>query len=138
MLADDELGASREASSGALPESYREAFAAIARDSNNQLVVLEREGAVAGFLQLTFIPCLTHQGGTRALIEGVRVRSDLRGQGVGADLISHVVELARKHGCRLVQLTTNKRRSDSIRFYEQLGFQATHEGFKLDLDAPAA
>lgn len=138
MLADDELGASRESPLEALPRSYYEAFAAIDRDPNNELLVLEREGAVAAFLQLTFIPCLTHQGGSRALIEGVRVRSDLRGQGVGAKLLAHAIELSRAHGCRLVQLTTNKKRSESIRFYEQLGFQATHEGFKLDLDVPAA
>ena len=131
MLADDELGAMRENATSPLPASYHRAFDAIESDPNNQILIAEAEGRIAGFLQLTFIPYLTYQGRWRALIEGVRVRSDLRGAGVGAALIEHAVDRARDHPCHLVQLTTDKRRPAALRFYERLGFRSTHEGMKL-------
>ena len=85
-------------------------------------------------LQLTFIPYLTHQGTWRALIEGVRVHKDCRGQGVGRAMFEWAIERARQRGCRMVQLTTAKTRPDALRFYQQLGFVASHEGMKLHLD----
>src|SRR5262245_53593690 len=133
MLADDPLGAARERYATPLPETYARAFRAIDSDPNNELVVAEQGGRVVGVLQLTFIPSLTYQGGWRALVEGVRVDARLRAQGVGRALVLWVIDRARERGCYLVQLTTDKSRPDARRFYERLGFVASHEGMKLSL-----
>ena len=133
LLADDPLGAEREADVVPLPDSYHVAFDAIEADANQELVVVEADGRVIAVLQLTFIPQLTYQGGWRALIEGVRVAADRRSGGIGRRLIRWCIERARQRGCRMVQLTSNKSRADAIRFYESLGFVASHEGFKLHL-----
>lgn len=135
LLADDPLGAQRERYEQPLPAEYYRAFEAIETDPNNELIVAERDGDVVGVLQLTFIPYLTHQGSWRALIEGVRVSSALRGQGLGRSLLQWAIARARERGCRIVQLTTDRTRPDALRFYESLGFRATHEGLKLDLSA---
>jgi GNAT superfamily N-acetyltransferase len=131
MLADDPLGAKRERQETPLPESYVQAFRAIDADANNELVVACRDNEVVGVLQLTFIPYLTYQGGRRALIEGVRVDSRARSQGLGRALLEWAIARARERGCVMVQLTTDKTRSDAKRFYEGLGFVASHEGMKL-------
>ena len=139
MLADDPLGAQGERFEQPLPASYHQAFAAIAADPNNELVVacLQAEPQqVLGVLQLTFIPYLTHQGSWRALIEGVRVSRNCRGQGVGQALFVWAIERAQARGCSLVQLTTDKSRPDALRFYQRLGFVASHEGLKLKLSSP--
>lgn len=93
----------------------------------------EIEGRTLAVLQLTYIPNISRRGSWRALIEGVRVDSSLRSSGVGRALIAWGIERARERGCSLVQLTSDKRRRDAIRFYESLGFVASHEGMKLDL-----
>lgn len=136
LLAADPLGATREHVAEPLPQTYEAAFAAISADPNNELLVAEQHGQLAGVLQLTYIPSLTYQGGWRAQIEGVRVASELRGRGVGRALLTEAIDRARHRGCRLVQLTTDNRRPDAIRFYEQLGFQSTHAGMKLPLTTP--
>lgn len=134
MLADDPLGAKRELLSSPLPDAYYEAFAAIDRDPNNELVVVEAsDGTLIGVLQMIFIPGLTYRGGWRALIEGVRVAAEARSTGVGRTLFLWAIERARERGCRMVQLTSDKSRVDAIRFYERLGFVASHEGMKLHL-----
>ena len=133
LLADDPLGASREADVSPLPDSYHAAFDAIDADANQELVVVEDDGRVVGVLQLTFIPSVTYQGSWRALVEGVRVAADRRSSGIGRRMIRWCIERARQRGCRMVQLTSNKSRVDAIRFYESLGFVASHEGFKLQL-----
>lgn len=133
MLADDALGSKRERYESPLPESYHAAFDAIDRDPNNELTVAESGGEVIGVLQLTFIPYLTYQGGWRALIEGVRVSSEMRGAGVGQAMFEWAIQRARERGCHVVQLTTDKARPDALRFYEALGFRASHEGMKLHL-----
>lgn len=133
MLADDPLGAQRERFETPLPSAYRDAFAAIDADPHNTLIVAERDGRIVGMLQLTRIPYLTYQGGWRALVEGVRVAKTARGQGIGQALLEHAIARAEAHGCHLVQLTTDKRRADALRFYERLGFEATHAGLKLHL-----
>ncbi|MBB1255752.1 GNAT family N-acetyltransferase [Streptomyces sp. OF3] len=131
MLADDPLGAQRESPSE--PAVYQAAFAHIAVDPNQHLVVAERAGAVVGTLQLTVIPGLSRRGASRALIEAVRVRADERGGGLGGELIRWAVDEARQLDCALVQLTSDNSRVDAHRFYERLGFAATHTGFKLTL-----
>ncbi|MDM0043414.1 GNAT family N-acetyltransferase [Variovorax dokdonensis] len=134
MLADDPLGAQRERLADPLPPSYLQAFEAIERDPNNELVVAEDDaGGVVGVLQLTCTPYITHQGGWRATIEGVRVHKSCRSSGVGRQLFEWAIGRARERGCHLVQLTTDKQRPDALRFYEQLGFVASHEGMKLKL-----
>lgn len=131
MLADDELGAQREDYQDPLPNRYQEAFNKISEDPNQELMVAEEGGEVVGTLQLTFIPYLTYQGGIRAQIEAVRIRKDRRGSGLGEHLFKWAIERAQKRGAHLLQLTTDKQRPDALRFYEKLGFKASHEGMKL-------
>lgn len=133
MLADDELGQRREAFGDPLPASYGEAFAAIDADPNQELVVACLGDELVGMMQLTFIPYLTYRGGWRCLIEGVRVAVSQRGKGIGNQMFRWAIERASERGCHLVQLTSDKQRPDAIRFYEGLGFTATHEGMKLHL-----
>lgn len=132
MLLNDPLGSKREDASIPLNRVYIEAFEAIARDPNNELLVVELEGALVGMLQLTFIPYLTHTVSWRCLIEGVRIHSDYRGQGFGEQMFGHAIELAKK-GCTIVQLTSDKQRPDAIRFYEKFGFKATHHALRFIL-----
>ena len=112
---------------------YHAAFAAIEADPKQLLLVGERAGLVVATLQLTFIPYLMHRGRPTALVEAVRVAGELRGQGLGAQLMRAAVDEAKRRGCARVQLTTNKKRLDAHRFYERLGFIASHEGMKLQL-----
>jgi GNAT superfamily N-acetyltransferase len=133
MLAADFLGKTREKYEDPLPQSYYDAFDKINEDSNNELVVMEDNGEVIGTMQLTFIPSLNYCGGTRMLIESVRVRDDLTGKGYGSKLIEYAIDIAKEKKCKMVQLTTDKKRKDAHRFYERLGFSATHEGMKLHL-----
>ncbi|OXS64442.1 GNAT family N-acetyltransferase [Rossellomorea vietnamensis] len=131
MLADDVLGSKRERYEHPLPESYIQAFNAIDTDPNNELVVACQGEEVVGVQQITFTPYLTHQGGWRATIEGVRTSASVRGEGVGTKMIQWAIARAEERGCHLIQLTTDKQRPDALRFYERLGFKATHEGLKL-------
>jgi len=133
LLADDPLGSTREVFSVPLASSYERAFEAIVADRNNELIVAEEAGTVVGVLQMTFIPYLTHQGSWRALIEGVRVAAEVRSSGVGKRLFMWAIDRARERECHMVQLTSDKSRRDAIRFYESLGFRASHEGLKLQL-----
>ena len=133
LIADDMLGKNREGV-GSDDPVYERAFEAIDRDANQHLLLAELDGRVIGMLQLTFIPGLSRRGAWRANIESVRVDSSLRGRGIGAWLIGQALDVARTRGCRLAQLTSDKRRSEAIRFYGQLGFSATHEGFKRELE----
>ncbi|MEV7812658.1 GNAT family N-acetyltransferase [Streptomyces flaveolus] len=131
MLADDPLGAQRESPGDLTP--YRNALERLAADPNQHVVVAVREGRVIGTLQLTIIPGLSHKGATRALIEAVRIHADERGSGLGGRLIEWAIDTSRRLDCQLVQLTSDKTRTDAHRFYERLGFTASHEGFKLHL-----
>lgn len=133
MLADDVLGSKRERYEHPLPNSYIKALEAISSDLNNELVVACDGNEVIGVQQLTFTPYLTHQGGWRATIEGVRTSASVRGKGVGTELIKWAIKRAKERGCHVVQLTTDKKRQDALRFYERLGFKATHEGLKLKI-----
>jgi ribosomal protein S18 acetylase RimI-like enzyme len=138
LLADDPLGRERETAGDPLPAAYWQAFDDIAAQSGNFLLVAERAGAlpreVVGCLQLMAIPGLSRRGMKRGLIEAVRVGAACRGLGVGEQLVRHAIEIARDAGCGLVQLTTDKSRGDAHRFYERLGFVASHLGMKLALD----
>ncbi|MDO0926883.1 GNAT family N-acetyltransferase [Streptomyces sp. TG1A-8] len=131
MLADDPLGAQRESPDDLAP--YLAALDRLEADPHQHLVVAVREDRVIGTLQLTVIPGLSHRGATRAVIEAVRIHADERGGGLGGRLIEWAIDTSRELGCRLVQLTSDKSRVDAHRFYERLGFTASHEGFKLRL-----
>lgn len=133
MLADDVLGAARERPGDAA--LYETAWRQIEAQGGNDVLVAELPEGVVGCLQLIVIPGLARQGALRAQIEGVRVASTHRGQDIGEHMIAFAIDAARAAGCRLVQLTTDKRRTDAHRFYERLGFKATHEGMKLELTA---
>lgn len=131
LIADDGLGRGREDLGEPLAQCYLEAFAAIARDPNNEIAVMKSGGAIVGCLQLTYIPGLSRRGAWRAQIESVRVASALRGQGLGRLLFEWAIARAKEKRCGLVQLTTDKSRAEAHRFYESLGFTASHEGMKL-------
>jgi GNAT superfamily N-acetyltransferase len=142
MLADDILGAAREtappgdpapASAAGVDDAYWRAFDGIDSDPRSRLVVAEASGQIVGTLQLNLLPGLSRRGMLRAQIEAVRVSGSFRGQGLGRQMIEWAVAEARRAGCGLVQLTSDKRRADAIRFYESLGFEASHEGLKLSL-----
>jgi len=135
LLADDPLGRERETDSDPLPAAYGRAFDDIAAQGGNFLIVAERGGAeIVGCLQLTVIPGLSRHGMRRGLIEAVRVAAACRGLGLGERLVGRAIEIARAEGCGLVQLTSDQSRADAHRFYERLGFVASHLGFKLALD----
>ena len=133
LIADDGLGREREDVSDPLNPRYLEAFAALQADPNQLLVAVERAEAVVGTFQLTFIPGISRLGAWRGQIEAVRVAASERGTGLGGQLIEWAVDECRRRGCSLVQLTSDKVRGDAHRFYERLGFKASHEGFKLTL-----
>jgi len=133
LLADDPIGSGRESVAAGELGAYRAAFEAIARDPHNDILVAEDAGGVIGCVQVTITPGLTHTGATRATFEGVRIRKDRRGSGVGEALLRRAMEIARERGAGLFQLTTDTRRPEARRFYERLGFEATHHGMKLRL-----
>ncbi|WP_409470957.1 GNAT family N-acetyltransferase [Streptomyces sp. HC307] len=131
MLADDPLGARRESPDNLAP--YLAALERLSADPNQHLMVAVREGGVVGTLQLTIVPGLSRRGATRSIIEGVRIHADERGSGLGTQLIQWAIDESRNQDCQLVQLTSDSSRTDAHRFYERLGFTASHVGFKLAL-----
>lgn len=133
MLANDPLGQKRENYVTPLPEAYYEAFEKIDQDINHELMVLEQKGVVIGTLQLSFLSYLTYQGGTRAQIEAVRIHNNYRNKGLGETIFRWAINRAKEREAHVLQLTTDKKRPDALRFYEKLGFQASHEGMKLHL-----
>lgn len=114
-------------------QGHIDAFAAIAGHPDSELIVATLGGEVIATLQLTFIPGLSSGGAWRAQVEGVRVRADVRGGGIGGQLMNWVIARARRRKCWLIQLSTNRTRVDAHRFYERLGFRASHAGMKLYL-----
>ncbi|MFJ2646016.1 GNAT family N-acetyltransferase [Streptomyces sp. NPDC087420] len=131
LLADDPLGAQRESPDDLTP--YTAALDRLTQDPHQHAVVAVRDGRVVGTLQLTIIPGLSRRGATRSLIEAVRVHADERGSGLGTRFIEWAIEESRRQGCHLVQLTSDTTRTDAHRFYERLGFTASHVGFKLSI-----
>ncbi|MFF3397106.1 GNAT family N-acetyltransferase [Streptomyces sp. NPDC002659] len=129
MLADDPLGAQRESPDDLAP--YTAAFERLSQDPNQIQAVAVRADQVVGTLQLTIIPGLARRGSTRSIIEGVRIHADERGAGLGTRLIEWAIDESRRQKCQLVQLTSDASRTDARRFYERLGFEASHVGFKL-------
>lgn len=130
LLADDGLGRGRESTD---PKVYQEAFDRMQSQQGNVYLVADEEGEPIACLQYTVIHGLSRAGASRAQIEGVRVSAAHRGKGLGEAMMQAAIERARADGCTLVQLTTDRSREDAHRFYERLGFVASHHGMKLDL-----
>lgn len=133
LLSDDKLGRTREQASSEVAQSYLDAFAKIDSDPNQYLMVLENDFEVIGTCHLTLMPSLTFSGSTRLQIEAVRVNSSIRGQNLGQQMIEFSINWGKEHGATIIQLTANKERPDALRFYEKIGFKASHEGMKLYL-----
>lgn len=133
LLADDALGQGRERADGDLHPDYLAAFEAIESDPAHEVLVAVANDEVLGCLQLSFLPGLSRRGMWRGQIEGVRVARSARGQGLGRQLMQWAIDACRERGCGLVQLTSDIRRTEAARFYESMGFTASHVGFKLDL-----
>ncbi|OKK02308.1 GNAT family acetyltransferase [Streptomyces sp. CB03234] len=131
MLADDPLGAQRESPDDLTP--YSAAFERLSGDPHQRLVVAVRDERVVGTLHLTIIPGLSRRGANRSIIEAVRIHADERGGGLGTQLIEWAIAESRREQCQLVQLTSDASRTDAHRFYERLGFEASHVGFKMTL-----
>jgi GNAT superfamily N-acetyltransferase len=135
MIADDELGKKRENFQNTLPKEYLKAFEKINSDENQELIVVENKNSeIIGTLQLSFIQYLTYRGGIRTQIEAVRIRKDKRGLGIGKTMFKWAINRARERNAHLLQLTTDKKRPKAIKFYEDLGFKATHEGMKIHFE----
>lgn len=133
LLAEDQLGRTRDDPSEPLDPAYVAAFERVASNPRDMLLVVESQGRVVGTLQLTILDGISRRGASRGQIEAVRVAAEARGRGIGEALMQHAISLARDAGCRLVQLTTDKRRADAQRFYKRLGFVDSHEGMKLEI-----
>lgn len=131
LFAEDDVIANREKLSEPLSDCYVNGFKRIASDPNNELVVVEMDHKIIGTLQITYIPYLLYQGSIRSLIEAVFISSEYRGQGIGTQMMQWAIERTKKRGCKIVQLTSNKKRKQAHRFYKRLGFKATHQGFKF-------
>ncbi len=131
LLAEDPLGTTREKNIEPLPQEYIDAFKRMEQQVGNSIIVAIDKEKVIACLQLTIIHGISRFGTTRAQIEGVRVDRHYRGQRVGEALIRHAIEKSRQSGCTMMQLTTDKQRQDAHRFYERLGFVASHDGMKL-------
>ncbi|MGA7813806.1 GNAT family N-acetyltransferase [Caballeronia sp.] len=134
LLADDKLGSQREITTLPLDPRYIAAFRAIDADANQRLVVVvDDNDTVIGTLQLSFIPGIARMGAWRGQIEAVRIAAPQRDSGLGRRMLEWAISQCRSRDCSLVQLTTDKSRVDAQRFYEKLGFVASHEGYKLAL-----
>ncbi|BAS18559.1 protein PhnO (plasmid) [Arthrobacter sp. Hiyo8] len=133
LLESDALGPA-ESLPGATEESYLRAFEAITGEPCNELwVATDENGDVIGTLQLVFFTTLSWNAALRAQLSGVRIAASQRGRGTGSELVRWAVERARSKGCRVVQLSSDKRRVDAHRFYARLGFTLSHEGLRLVL-----
>lgn len=133
LLIEDELGATRECLSDPLLPGYRKAFQAIIEDKNQAILVVDYNEKVIGACHLTFMPSLSFKGSWRLNIENIHVDKKFQNQGVGTWMLQKAIHKGREKGCKIVQLTTNKKRFHSKIFYEKLGFIASHEGMKLYL-----
>ena len=133
LFADDPLGGHGDTTEPEALPDYRAAFARINASPNETLYVAELDSEVVGTFQTMVTTTLTGRGSSAMIIEAVQTRADMRGRGIGAAMIEFAIERARQHGMRHVQLTSNAVRKDAHRFYERLGFTASHIGFKLKL-----
>ncbi|TWF56586.1 GNAT family N-acetyltransferase [Neorhizobium alkalisoli] len=133
LFADDDVGGHGDTTDAAAFDDYLRAFHVIDASQNEQLFAAELDGEVVGTFQIVFNRTLTGRGSLTMIIEAVQTRADMRGRGIGAQMIAYAIEEARRHDCRVVRLTSNMKRIDAHRFYERLGFSKGHFGFKMEL-----
>lgn len=133
LLLDDTLGKTREQLGNTIDKRYIEAFHRIEADPNQYLMVVTLDNEIVGTCHLTIMPSLTFTGSTRMQIEAVRVSPAHRGQKIGEWMMNAAIDFAKSNHISMIQLTTNKQRPRAKKFYERLGFEATHEGMKLYL-----
>ncbi|MBX9578498.1 MAG: GNAT family N-acetyltransferase [Chthoniobacterales bacterium] len=133
LIVEDELGKTRESLSEVPEPCYEEAFQKIAADSNHYLMVVELKSEIIGTCHLTLLPSLTFRGSTRLQVEAVRITEAFCGRGIGEWMFQKIFAYAHQKNVSIIQLTTNKVRTRARKFYERLGFRATHEGMKLYL-----
>lgn len=131
MFAADDVGGHGDTTDADAYDDYLRAFNMIDASQNEQLFVAERDGEVVGTFQILFNRTLTGRGSLSMIIEAVQTRPDMRGKGIGAQMIGYAIEEAKRRDCRLLQLTSNAARTDAHRFYERLGFAKSHAGFKM-------
>ncbi len=121
------LAAGKEDATDMAP--YQAAFSEIEQRPGG-LLVAESEGQVVGACQLIVFRHLQSRGGLCAEVESVHVHPDWRSHGIGSTLMRHAIDAATQLGCYRIQLTSNNDRPDAHRFYEALGFEPSHTGFK--------
>lgn len=135
MYFDDVLGQTREKISVPLADNYIKAFDIIDNDPNQELLVLvDANEVILGTIQITYIQYLNRGGSKRAIFESVRIHKDHRGKGLGEIMCNLAIQKAKDNGVSIIQLTSDKLRTDALRFYKKLGFSASHEGFKMNLE----
>lgn len=133
LIVEDSVVATSDDAAAATGPEYTAALAAIDADPNQEMLVVELDGERVGCFQLTYIPGLARRGMWRGLVEMVHITPAQRNKGFGGEMMKWAIERCRERGCGLVQLTSNKKRLDAHRFYRRLGFEQSHEGFKLML-----
>jgi len=130
LIVEDSVVATNDDPADAMHADYTSALAAIDADPNQEMIVVEEDGAPVGCFQLSYLPGLMRRGMWRGQIEVVHVAERHRNRGLGSLMMRWALERCRERGCGMVQLTSNKKRTDAHRFYERLGFSRSHEGFK--------
>ena len=133
LIVEDSVVVTEDRAEDAMDEDYRAALAAIDADPNEEMWIVERDSIAVGCFQLSFLPGLMRRGMWRGQIEVVHVSADARNLGIGSEMMRWALARCREKGCGMVQLTSNKKRTDAHRFYERLGFARSHEGFKYYL-----
>ena len=133
LIVEDSLVATSDSVAAASGPDYRAALTAIDADPHQEMILVEREGEPVGCFQLSYIPGLTRRGQWRGQIEVVHVAAVHRNQGIGSEMMRWAIARCREHRCELIQLRSNKKRQDAHRFYRRLGFELSHDGFKLQL-----
>jgi len=133
LIAEDEVAAARDPVTAGMVQEQLEALHAITADPAHTLYIVERDGKPVGSFQLSFIPGVSRRGAWRGQIESVRVSRAARGHGTGEAMMRWAIGACEKRGCGIVQLTSDRSRDAAHRFYERLGFEPTHTGFKLKL-----
>jgi GNAT superfamily N-acetyltransferase len=130
LIVEDSVVATDDSVAAAREPDYDNALAAITADPNHEMFVVDNDGVPVGCFQLSYLPGLMRRGMWRGMIEVVHVSAAERNKGIGAEMMRWALERCRERGCGMVQLTSNKKRTDAHRFYVRLGFHQSHEGFK--------
>ena len=85
-------------------------------------LVAEVDQRIVSSCTLAVIPNLTRGTRPYGLIEHVVTHSDYRKRGLATAVLHKAVEIAWDAGCYKVMLLTGSKRPETLRFYEQAGF----------------